>query len=109
MGSEVEARNAYMNELARAAKETGMLVGGCETTTVLEYQTGEVCKCVVYAATREPEDAKLYIKLLQPAIADATMQLRLLCAEYGFDFFELVGDGIENFKRRIRDRGGQVP
>lgn len=107
MGSQV---NFY--DLISKALGTGMLVGGNDTLAVLMYQVGEISKCQVYAEVAiNAEDivsARLYDRLLEPALADTLLQLQLIAHAYGLDFNALIEDGVERFKQRIRDRGGDA-
>lgn len=98
--------------LSQQALGCGMLVGGQDSIAVLMYQVGEIAKCSVYsevAVNSEcPSDSRLYDRLMGPALADTLMQVQLIAHEYNFNFDDLLKDGVERFKQRIHDRGGDA-
>ncbi|KKM72277.1 hypothetical protein LCGC14_1422070 [marine sediment metagenome] len=93
----------------RALKVLGNMVTAERIALCLGYQVGDLMKAVyrishcdaVAGLKRESSSSKAYYGEARAAVADASVQLRLIVNELGFDWDETIALGEERHKETM--------
>jgi len=74
-----------------------------DTLLILGYELGDLFKSIA-SSNRFPKDKDLYLLYARTAVSDLLVQLRSLCEIHGWDFIELMSEGVERLEDRAAER-----
>ena len=74
-----------------------------DTLIILQYELGDLSKSIANSI-RFPNDGKEYLLFAESAISDLFVQLRSLCEIHGWDYYDLMNEGIKRLEDRATER-----